>query len=73
MIGKLSYTSNDSYGKEYKEPLGYINLDLTDNAQSRETNAGKVDAFTRAVCALTLNTYKDAEVSYNYSVNEILA
>ncbi len=72
MIGKLTYTSYDSLNKEYKEPLGYTNLDLSENAQNRVANAQKIDDFVRAVNALTTNTFKDSEVTYTYNVTDII-
>lgn len=72
MVSVLSYYSINALNKEYKETMGDINLNLTDTA-TRLTNAQKIDAFTRAVCNLTTNTYKDAEVVTTQSINEILA
>lgn len=72
MLGKLTYSSYDTLNKEYKEPLGYVNLDLSENVQDRVAKAQKIDDFVRAVNALTTNTFKDSEVTYTYNVTDII-
>ena len=69
--GVLSYTCVDQMGKEYKETIGTITLDLT-NTETRLANAQKIDTFTRAVNSLSTNTYRDAEVVTTESINDIL-
>lgn len=71
-LGVLSYTCVSNLGKEYKETLGEIDLDLTDES-TRLTNAQKLDTLCRAVNDLTYNVYKDAEVVTTESINEIIA
>lgn len=70
--GELSYKSLDGLGKEYREPLGSVSLDLM-STDVRVANAQKIDTFTRAVNALTKNNFKGAEVVYTADVTAILA
>lgn len=70
--GELSYKSLDALGKEYREPLGSVSLDLM-STDVRVANAQKIDTFTRAVNNLTKNNFKGAEVVYTADVTAILA
>lgn len=73
MYGTMYYMSKDQMGKDYKETIGSVNLDVTETAAQLNANAQKIDTLARAICALTTNTFQNSFVEYTRDINEILS
>lgn len=69
MTGKIVVSSVDQAGKKYQENVGYTAVEVFNNVPA----AGVFDNFGRAIVALTTNSYDDTTVTYEISINEILA
>lgn len=72
MNGTLYYMSKDNLGKDYKETIGNITLNVVEGAESRLATAQKIDTFARAVCGLTSNIYQDSFVEYSYDIQNVI-
>lgn len=67
MTGKVSVVMVDSTGNKITENLGYTETEVS------AENAQVFDTFGRAIAACTTNTYTDTIITYERSINEILA
>lgn len=72
-LGKLAIKSTDVHNNSVVENLGYVSLNIFEGAAGRGQNAQTIDTFARAVNYLTTNTYNDSIVTYDYSINEVIA
>lgn len=67
-VGKVTVRMSDANGNGINENLGYTDVEVRD-----ATTAQPFDTFGRAIAGLTNNTYVDTIITYETSVNEVIA